>query len=66
LIRPVSADRAIVQHLEEVVALIVDQDEGGEVFHLDFPDCFHAEFRVLEQFNLPDVVLGEQGGGTAD
>ncbi len=28
--------------LEEVVALIVNKDECGEVFYCDFPDGFHA------------------------
>jgi len=28
--------------LEEVVAFVVDEDEGGEVFYFDFPDGFHA------------------------
>ena len=29
---------------EEVVALVVDDDESREVFDLDSPDRFHAEF----------------------
>lgn len=37
---------------EEVIALVVDDDEGGEVFDVDLPDGFHAEFWVLEDVNL--------------
>ncbi len=33
---------------EEVVAFVVYEDECGEVFDLDFPDGFHAEFGVFE------------------
>jgi hypothetical protein len=31
-----------IQFLEEVVALVVDDDEGGEIDHLDAPDRFRA------------------------
>ena len=31
-----------LQSLEEVVALVIDEDESGEVFNVDFPDGFHA------------------------
>ena len=51
---------------EEIVALVVHQNEGGEVLHLNLPDGFHAQFRVFQQFHLPDVILGQDGGGTAD
>ena len=51
---------------EEVVALVVDEDEGGEVFHFNLPDGFHAEFGVLEEFHFLDGVLGENGCGAAD
>jgi hypothetical protein len=33
---------------EEVVALVVDEDEGGEVFDFDLPNGFHSELRVFE------------------
>ena len=32
---------------EEIVALVVHEDERGEVFDLDLPDGFHPELRVL-------------------
>src|SRR5262244_1131567 len=32
---------------EEVVALVVDDDERGEVLHLDPPDRLHAQLGVL-------------------
>jgi hypothetical protein len=55
-----------IQFLEEVVALVVDDDEGGEVFDLDAPDRFHAEFLVLDDFHLLDAVLGKPGCRAAD
>ena len=36
---------------EEVVAFVVDEYEGREVFHLNFPDGFHSEFRIFYTFN---------------
>ena len=55
--------RALADLLEEVVAFVVDEDESGEVFHFDFPDGFHAEFREIDDFLALDVFLGEKGGG---
>ena len=52
--------------LEEVVALVVHEDEGGEVFDFDLPDGFHAELGELDDFDLLDVFLGEDGGWAAD
>src|SRR3954453_9275497 len=51
---------------EEVVALVVDDDEGGEVLDLDLPDRLHAELGVLQHLDRLDAVLGEPGGGAAD
>ncbi len=48
---------------EEVVPFVIDQDVGGEVFYLDFPDSFHAELRIFQDFDLFDIVLGQDGGG---
>ena len=48
-----------IQLLEEVVPFVIDEDEGGEVFHLDLPDGFHAEFREVENLDGLDMVLGE-------
>src|SRR5258708_3365172 len=52
--------------LEEVVALVVDDDERREVLDLDLPDGLHAELLVLDDLDLLDAVLGEPGGGAAD
>lgn len=52
--------------LKEVVALVVYEDEGGEVHHFDFPDGFHAEFGVFHAFELLDVVLGQDGSRATD
>src|SRR5579871_3161165 len=57
---------AQVQLLEEVVALVVDDREGGEILDLDAPDRLHAELGVFQHLDLLDAVLGEVGGGAAD
>ncbi len=38
-----SAPLPQIQLLEKVVPLVVDEDKGREVFHLDTPDRFHAQ-----------------------
>src|SRR5581483_8815545 len=57
---------AEVEVLEEVVALVVDDDEGGEILDLDLPDRFHAEFGIFADFHFLDALLGELGGRAAD
>ena len=52
--------------LEEVIALVVDDDECREVLHLDAPDGFHPEFGILEHLDRGDVVLSESCGGASD
>src|SRR5262249_25749581 len=52
-----------IQFLEEVVAFVVDDDEGGEILDLDLPDRLHAELGIFEHVDLLDAVLGEVGGG---
>ena len=51
---------------EEVVALVVDDDEGREVLDLDLPDRLHAELGVLQHLDGLDAVLREPGGRAAD
>src|SRR6478736_5238355 len=51
---------------EEVVALVVDDDEGREVLDLDPPDRLHAELGVLQHLDLADAVLREPSGWAAD
>src|SRR5690606_7044315 len=51
---------------EEVVALVVDDDERGEVLDLDLPHRFHAELGVLQHLDARDAVLREPGRGTTD
>ena len=53
------ADRAGAELLEEVVAFVVHEDEGGEILDGDFPDGFHSEFREGDDFLALDVVFGE-------
>ena len=42
---------------EEVVALVIHQDEGREVFHFNFPDSFHTQFRIFHTFDALNVIL---------
>src|SRR5437763_1399921 len=54
------------QGSEKVVALVVDDDEGGEIGDLDAPDRLHAQLLVFEQLDLFDAVLGEPRCRPAD
>src|SRR5580693_6492324 len=51
---------------EEVVALVVHDDERGEVADLYPPHRLHAEFRVFQHFDLGDEVLRKPRRRTAD
>src|SRR5580765_983804 len=51
---------------EEVVALVVDDDEGREVLDLDLPDRLHAELGVLQHLDALDAVLRQPGCRAAD
>src|SRR5262249_61455292 len=55
-----------VQVLEEVVAFVVDDDEGREIDHFDAPDRFHAEFGIFDAFDLLDAMFRKIGRGAAD
>ena len=48
-----------LQLLEEVVTLVIYEDERGEVFHLNLPDCFHAELGILYALDALDHILFE-------
>ena len=51
--------------LEKIVTLVIDEDEGGEVFDVDFPDGFHPEFGKVDDFLALDVLFREEGGGAS-
>src|SRR3981081_3664446 len=55
-----------LQFAEKIVALVVGDDEGREVLDLDAPDRFHAELGILQHLDLPDAVLGQDGGRPPD
>src|SRR6476661_10697006 len=55
-----------IQFLEEVVALVVDDDEGRKILDLDAPDRFHAELGIFDHLDLLDAVFGEVRRRTAD
>jgi hypothetical protein len=52
--------------LEEVVAFVIDENEGWEVLNLNLPNGFHSEFGVLNALNALNVVLGKNGCWAAD
>src|SRR5437868_13907521 len=55
-----------IQLLEEIIALVVDHDEGREIFYLDAPDRLHAEFGKFLHLHLLDAMLGEVRRRTPD
>src|SRR5262245_47244086 len=55
-----------IQFLEEVVALVVDDDEGGKILHLDLPHRLHPEFGILHGLDLLDAVFGQVRRRAAD
>ncbi len=55
------ANGAGVQRREKVVALVVNEDEGREIFDGDFPNRFHAQFRECDHLLRADVILRQQG-----
>ena len=54
------------QVLEEVVALVVDEDERREVLDGNLADGFHAEFREGDDVVAQDVLLGEDSSRATD
>ena len=58
--------RRLEESIEEVVSLVIDEEEGGEVDDIDLPDGFHSELGVLQALHLPDVFFGQNGGGSSD
>ena len=43
--------------LEEVVALVVNEDESREVFNCDLPDSLHAKLRIFYTLDALDRAL---------
>src|SRR3954470_11978688 len=65
-ILPNEARLSQIQFLEEIIALVVDDDEGRKIHDLDAPDRFHAELGIFHHLDLLDAVLGEIGRSTPD
>ena len=51
--------------LEEVIALVINEDECREVLDFNLPYCLHAQFGVFYALNALDVVLGKNSRRTA-
>ena len=52
--------------LEEVVTLVIDEDEGREVLHVNLPDSLHAELGIFHTFDTLDARLRQDCSHTAD
>ena len=48
-----------LKRFKEVIAFVIDYDEGREVFHIDFPDGFHTKVFEIVHFNFGDVVFSQ-------
>ena len=58
--------RPRLQGLKEVITLIIDQDEGGEVLNINLPDSLHAEFGILYALDALNAALRQNGSDTTD
>ena len=58
--------RPRLELFEEIIPLVVDQDEGREIFHADFPDRFHTQFWVFYAFDRLDAALRQNGSYASD
>src|SRR6516162_10160775 len=57
---------SLTERAKEVVSLVVYDNKGGEIFHLDPPDRFHPEFGIFNDLNLANAVLGKPRRRPAD
>ena len=48
--------------LEEVVALVINENEGREVLNGDLPNRLHSEFRIFNTLYATDAALREDSG----
>ena len=55
-----------LQLLEEVVALIVNEDERREVLNGNLPDSLHAEFGIFYALDALDRALRQNGSHATD
>lgn len=52
--------------LEEIVALVIHQDKGGEVNDFNLPNGLHAQFGELYALNALDALLRKDGSRATD
>ncbi len=55
-----------LQLLEEVITLVINEDECGEVFNSNLPDSLHAELGILYALDALDRALRENGSYATD
>ena len=51
---------------EEVVAFVIDDNDGREVDDLDFANGFHAELFEVDEFDGLNIFFGEKSGGSTN
>ena len=52
--------------LEEVISFIIHKDKRREIFHFNFPDGFHSQFRIFNALQALDTTLRQYSCRTAD
>ena len=55
-----------LQLFEEVVALVVYEDECGEILNGDLPYCLHAQLRIFHTLDALDAALRQNGSHASD
>ena len=58
--------RVGVNRIKEIVAFVINHDEGRKILNFNFPYGFHAEFCILKHFDLGDAVLCESSSRATD
>ena len=55
-----------LQLFEEVVALVVYEDECGEILNGDFPNSLHTQFGIFHTLDALDAALRQNGSHASD
>ena len=56
----------VLDLLEEIVAFIIDENKRREIFHFDFPDRLHPQFRIRHALKALDALLRQHRRRAAD
>ena len=50
---------ALINLCEKIIALVVNQNEGGKIFYSNLPNGFHAKFGEIDHLLAFDMFFGE-------